>query len=354
MLLKKRMKEQNILIISKKWSSGRGPNTSVERFCTILDPRFESWHGKRIHVHPRISRFFKRRTNSVASPSYSAPYNSYSFELELWSLMTALKKRPQYVFFPYADYDYFYWQYFKNILRLKVILWTFFSRRELEIRFANLKHFAKADLVLAAGKDQMSYISEKIPQARVEFFPIGVDTEFFKSSPQHEQFRIIHAGNNRRDFTTLIRGLDLVYSHYPGLRVDLVGAYASRERIPARPYLTIHDFLNDQAYLDILNSCNFAILSLEDGGSSNSLLEFMAAGLPVVVTDLPNVSDYLDDSFALRFTCGSHDEMSTQCLRLLENVELRAKMSIASRAHSEKYSWNTLLSQFKQLLTSMD
>ncbi len=339
----------DLLIISKRWGN-RGEHNSVERFCALLDPEFEDKRGQRIHVPPKVSLFFKERTNSQRTPPYSAPYNSFSFELELWGLKAVLRLRPRYVFFPYADYDYFYFQYAKKILGLKVILWTFFSRQELNQRFDNLDHFASADLILVAGRDQMDYIYDLIPSAQVKYFPIGVDTDFFSPSPSFQPLRLVHVGYNRRDFKTLAAGLDKVYENHPNLQVDIIGVYDQACEVPSRPYFHIHPYLDDDRYLEVLQSANFALLSLCDGGSSNSLLEVIACGLPVVVTDLPNTRDYFDDAFVLRFQAGDAKVLANHCLELLANPTFRDKMGGAARAHSLQFSWHALSRQFRSLL----
>lgn len=337
---------RDILILSKKWSHGRGRFTSVERFCELVDPQFPHYHGKRITLHPRITNILKNHTNSLSSEDYSAPYNSFSAELELWGLWQAIKGKYKVVFFPYADYDYFYWQYFKKMLGIKVILWSFFSEKELQTRFKNLHHFEKADLVLVAGKAQLEYLAEHAPKAKLHYFPIGVDTEFFTPGDQFDPYRIVHVGNNRRDFGTLIKGMDQVYQKFPQLHIDLVGASSNKSEIPKRPYLVIHDELRDSAYRDILQKSNFAVLSLADGGSSNSVQETSACGLPLIVTDLPNIRDYICDSFAMIYSIGDHHLLAELTLHLLYNVNIRNQMAKAARSHIREYSWEALKDHF--------
>jgi glycosyltransferase involved in cell wall biosynthesis len=342
--------KQDPLIISKKWGAGRGKHTSVERFCEILDPHFPEYHGQRVHIHPGISRTLKQWTNSKKSADYTAPYNSNSFELELWGLKQAFKKKYRYAFFPYADYDYYYWQYFKKLLGMKVILWSFFSEKELQERFKNLSHFEKVDLVLVAGRSQLSYIREHTKNIHAQYFPIGVDTGFFKPEETYDPFRIVHVGNNRRDFETLIKGIDLVYHEFPQIKLDLIGASSSRDIILDRPYIRIYDHIEDVDYLKILQNSNFAVLSLDDGGSSNSLLELCSCGLPVVVTDLPNIRDYLANDFAIRINKQDPKDMAEQIRKLLHDQVLRHSMSEKARAHAIQYDWETLVEKFHHLI----
>lgn len=350
--------KKNTLIISKKWSTNRGDYTSVERFCSLLDPDFKNYHGKRVTIHPKISFLFRKYTNSKADPAfgYSAPYNSWSFELEVWGFINSLRHRPKVIFFPYADYDYYYFRYLRHLLPAKIVLWSYFSRRELDLRFTDLKHFATADLVLAAGQDQVDYLSEHLPKTHVEYFPMGVDTDFFRPTTVNKNSqnpRIVHVGANRRDFATLINGLDQLRDHYPNIRVDLIGAHTIKEKLPQRDYIQIHDFLNDEQFRAILQQANIGLLCMEDGGSSNSLLEMMASGLPIIITNLVNIQDYLNDSFCIRIPKGDPVSLYQGCQLLLENIELRKQMAIAAREQSKKYSWESLLKDFQEKIEAI-
>ena len=344
---------KDLLIISKKWGTGRGRYTSIERFCEILDPAFPDYHGERIHVHPFISRKLKNLTNSRRSDSNSAPYTSYSFELELWGLIKAFQKKSQYIFFPYADYDYYYWQYLKIILKTKVILWTFFSELELSNRFRDLEHFKKADAVLVAGKSQLNYINLHAPEVKAQFFPIGVDTNFFTPCGQFDSNRLVHIGANRRDFKTLIQALDIVFVRNPKLQVDMVGVSTLADKIPKRPYLNIHGFLSDQEYLGILQSCNFALLSLEDGGSSNSLLEISSCGLPVVITEMPNIKDYLLTPFSITVPKNNSVQFAADCIRLMENEHERGFLAREARKNALLFDWINIKDHFLQILKNI-
>ena len=344
---------KKLLIISKKWRQGRGRFTSIERFCEILDPDFHSYHGERAKVPPYISRFFKSQTNSRRTSKYSGPYNSHSFELELWGLKRALRTKPDIVFFPYADYDFYYWRYFKKILKIKTVLWSFFSENELRERFVDFTHFAEADLVLVAGKSQLNWFKEHASSVNAVHFPIGVDTEFFVPSDSFDPMRVVHVGSNRRDFKTLIRAMDIVFDQFAQLKLDLIGAQSRSNEIPERCYITIHPQLSDEEYLKVLQSANFSILSLEDGGSSNSLLETSSCGLPLIVTALQNVRDYYNESFSMQFEHNDHSALAENCNKLLRQPSLRQSMAFSARQNALKYDWHALLKEFKILINSV-
>lgn len=339
-------------IVSKRWSTGRGNFTSVERFCSLLIPDFGASHGKLMKIPYRLGQWLKGLSNSRVAGAFPGPYNSYSAQIELQGIWEAFKKKPDVVFFPYADYDYYYMQWGKKWIGCKVVLWSFFSEWELKNRFKNLKHFEKADLILVAGHGQFRYMSSQLPNSNVRFFPLGVDTSFFAPTQEWDPFTIVHSGANRRDFDTLIRAFDRLVVHYPQCRLELIGASSAREKIPYRQYLTIHGELSDSEMLKVYQKSNFLVLSVTDGGSSNSLNEGMACGLPVIVTAVTNITDYVDDSFSLLFGINDDLELFEKMMVLMGNREVRDRYSKNARNHALQYDWFKLKDDFYELLSS--
>lgn len=341
-------------IVSKKWSSGRGSFTSVERFCFLLNPEFEQYHGKRLQIPYRIGQWLKQGSNSRRVAQLPVPYNSYSAQIEFQGIVDAARLKSKYIFFPYADFDYYYMRWARKLLGSKVILWSYFSEWELKHRFTNLNHFKSADLVLVAGKGQYRYMKSQLPFSRVHFFPLGVDTDFFQPAATFDRFTVVHSGANRRDFETLILAFDRLVEVYPQSKLELIGAFSVKEKIPARPYLKIHESLSDTEMLEVYQKANFLVLSVTDGGSSNSLNEGMACGLPVIVTDVTNIADYITDDFAFRFPVKDDLQMCELMIQLIENTVLRQSYSAASRRHALNFDWMKLRDEFLSLLKELD
>src|SRR3989338_195847 len=129
-----------IEIISTKWSN-RGPHTSTEKLCSMLDLHFHETNGKTLPIPMPLAVFLKKLTNSIKDGGVVAPYNSLSAKQEWHGIMRIAKNRPDFVFFPYGDYNYYYTRFFKKIFNFKIILYSYFSEYELSARYQNLNHF---------------------------------------------------------------------------------------------------------------------------------------------------------------------------------------------------------------------
>jgi glycosyltransferase involved in cell wall biosynthesis len=84
------------------------------------------------------------------------------------------------------------------------------------------------------------------------------------------------------------------------------------------------------AQADVILNC-----SISEGGMANSVLEGMALGRPVLVSDIPgNRTLVAHEDTGLRFTTA--DELAAAALRLARDGALRARLGARARAHVER------------------
>jgi glycosyltransferase involved in cell wall biosynthesis len=112
------------------------------------------------------------------------------------------------------------------------------------------------------------------------------------------QFLLVGEGPLRSALSKRIEELDLAET------VRLVGAQAD-----VRPYLAAADA---------------GLLTSRSEASSNSLLEYMAMGLPAVVTDLPANRELVEGEF---FEAGNARELSSRVLSLWQDPQQRVRLS---------------------------
>lgn len=93
----------------------------------------------------------------------------------------------------------------------------------------------------------------------------------------------------------------------------------------------------------------FVIASLLEGFSS-AILEAMAAGLPLVVTDVPGIRGVVGpDREGLVVPCGDPRALASAMERLSGDGELRRRLSDGGRVTSRQYSWATVTSSYLEL-----
>ena len=84
------------------------------------------------------------------------------------------------------------------------------------------------------------------------------------------------------------------------------------------------------------------ILPLIEGGSSQTLNEAMASGLPVVTNDLPNLRDYVTEEAVFLSPVGNVEMMVRDCYKLLTDQNKLNNASQSARDHSLQYNFKNI------------
>lgn len=122
------------------------------------------------------------------------------------------------------------------------------------------------------------------------------------------QFLVVGEGSLRSGLTRLIEARRLTGS------VQLLGC-----RSDVRPFLAAADI---------------GLLTSKSEGSSNSVLEYMAMGLPAVLSDIPSNRELVNEVF---FVPGDSGDLGDKILRLYGKPDLRARMSREYRQRAVQY-----------------
>jgi glycosyltransferase involved in cell wall biosynthesis len=99
-----------------------------------------------------------------------------------------------------------------------------------------------------------------------------------------------------------------------------------------------------------LGRAQFAIHPSRTEGMSNAILEQMAAGLPVVATDVGASRDLIADGLnGFLVPAGDSARLADAIRIIASSVELRTSMGRASRARAEAFSWSTSVERYMRL-----
>lgn len=89
-------------------------------------------------------------------------------------------------------------------------------------------------------------------------------------------------------------------------------------------------------------------------GFSSALLEAMAAGLPVIVTDTPACREVVrENENALIVPTSDADALSAAMKKLMADPELRARLGERSHQLSRQYTWTRVVSDYLALYRSL-
>jgi L-malate glycosyltransferase len=222
--------------------------------------------------------------------------------------------------------------------------------------------FRLADRVLANAEKVKEYLIEKgVPAKKISVVHNGLDLHKFRESSANlcrnetlKEFGL--PVNGRLKFVTMVANLR---SEVKNPRMFLrVAAHVKNQFPQARFVIAGEGELTDEMksfaeeidvetevfflgrcsrVAELLAASDVCVLSSKTEGFSNSILEYMAAGKPVVATDVGGASEAIREG-ETGFLVESDDDqsMATRVLELLNDDEKAARMGTKGREEAEK------------------
>jgi L-malate glycosyltransferase len=209
----------------------------------------------------------------------------------------------------------------------------------------------KADMLVYLSDEYRREIDARLPRpARgpVAIIPNGIDTEAIIPCPPREVPSVLSMVGRLvaiKDHPSLIEALRMLRDSGvgSGLRLNVVGEGPTGEALKAQARLAgvteVVDFtggLNRSEVLAVLQRTDIYVHSTFGETMSNSILEAMAAGLPIVASDVPGVSNLIrHEEDGLIVPPGNPAALATAIRRLLDSPMLRQELGRRARERVE-------------------
>lgn len=200
----------------------------------------------------------------------------------------------------------------------------------------------------------------RVPLEKIVVVPNAVDSSSFaaitKKPNEPGTFRVGFVG--RLDPVKCVPDLiEAVSQLPPTVRLDLYGDGSMREtitegiaKLKLGDRVTLHGAVRDPriAYSDM----DVLVLPSKAEGFGLVLIEAMAAGIPVIGTDVDGIRDVVEnEQTGLLVECGKPDRIASAIRRLMDEPALRQGL-IARGQHevSQRFAWPAVIDQYRQLL----
>ena len=255
----------------------------------------------------------------------------------------------------YGDTDVWLMNYLKKIGDHRVVA-TFHDSVPILEWLRIDKIASRLDAVILLSSVHVPYFRRFLPPERIFLVPHGVDTEFFcPAGPLTREPICLTVGSKLRDFKTFAGAIDRVLSVNPKVRFIAVGARRTDPNVPSlvHSHVEFVDGITDQQLLSLYRSARMGVFPLLDATANNALLEAMACGLPVVVTDVGGIRDYAGVGIGRLCKLGDPEDLAASILDLLEDkIEIPSR-GAASRKQAEKFSFPLVAQQMRRAYESV-
>jgi sugar transferase (PEP-CTERM/EpsH1 system associated) len=216
----------------------------------------------------------------------------------------------------------------------------------------------KFDMCTCTTRNEMETLNDYDTGARTDWFPNGVDTEYFNTSDEpYEPDTICFLGrmdyfpNQEGMFDFCKNVLPLIKEKRPDARLFIIGAdptpaIKNLERISG---VTVTGYVNDVRPYVHRCAVNVAPLNIARG-TQNKVLESLAMGVPSVISvDAAKGVDLVDGEHAL--VAASHREFADAVVRMLSSDSERHKFSEAGRARMlSHHNWDRSMQKLDEII----
>ena len=208
-------------------------------------------------------------------------------------------------------------------------------------------------------------ISVGVPADKITQLPNGVESDAIPvkvAYTLHTPVRLIFVGrlHEQKGLDVLLAAFQQLLKQHPSLRLQLLGDGPLREDLLAlSQHLGIArqvDFVGmTEQVFEHLQQSDIFILPSRAEGHSNALLEAMACGLPVIVSDIPANLDVIENKRnGLTFAAGDPASLVNAVMLLLENLGLRERVGQMARQTIEsQYSLSYIADRYISLYNDL-
>ena len=267
-------------------------------------------------------------------------YNRRSLEIEARLLVTAATTKGLVFHFLYGEHSYRFVGRINRWLGTRNrIVATFHQPSEFfEVRRARLAHIRELDAAILVNSNQRSFFDTVLSSDLVHVVPHGVDVDYFcppRLRRVRPSIRCLTVGTNYRDFDSYVKVIrNLNRSHLKNaVEFVIIGEERYAHYFVGLDNVRFISNISDRDLLAYYQASDFMVLPLSAITASNALLEGMACALPIIITDVPGVRDYVNEQSAILVSSKNDEEMTEYVQTLVGDPQRRIELGERARQH---------------------
>ncbi len=220
------------------------------------------------------------------------------------------------------------------------------------------------DGALIVGENQRATLEQLLPIDRIHYCPHAVDTDFFcPEVPESEAaqeptsaLRLVCAGSIFRDYATLTAVHRAVRAAGFDVQTDVIGPDPEQcEVLAGVPGITVHHRISDEQLRALYRGAAVGVLPLFDATANNALLELLACGRPIVVSEVGGLPHYVAGSAARLIEPRQVQEMADAVCDLLADPAVRRAQGLVNRRHAvQQLGFEPVARRMRQIYSAFE
>nr|WP_259121797.1 glycosyltransferase family 4 protein [Salinibacter ruber] len=222
-----------------------------------------------------------------------------------------------------------------------------------------------ADHVTAVSADLETQIKQEAGgRTRATTIPNGVDIEFWsaeeKSKGKETNPTIINVGALRgvKGQDILLRAFPKILSAHPSTQLWFAGDGETRQdlealasRLGVSDHVTFHGWCSTEKVRDLLQAATLFVMPSRSEGFGIALVEAMAAGLPVVASNVGGVPDIVESGTSgILVPPDNAETLAEGILKILQDEEYGEELATIARERAQDFRLNDALDEYERVL----
>lgn len=218
------------------------------------------------------------------------------------------------------------------------------------------------DSLVCQTPDAKKYFSERV-QKKTTVIPNPIRGDLPKWANENSNLEIINFCRleKQKNIPLLIDAFKIFSSYFPEYILNIYGEGKERDNIEKyiddnklSKYVKIHNF--SENIHEIASKARMFVLSSDYEGLSNSMLESMAIGIPVICTDCPigGAKMVIKDKInGILVPCGDKESMAEAMISIASNIKYSLKLSRNALKIREELSIENIVNIWIRLIDKL-
>lgn len=223
--------------------------------------------------------------------------------------------------------------------------------------------FRYCDVVVCNSQAAAARLSSSgFPEGKIRVIGNALVQELFETCPPSVPRKpgmlrigmIARMNAHYKNHLIFLQAAARVIKSFPNAEVVLVGDGPLRESLEAEcRALGIGErvrFVGDRRDIpEVLASLDISVVPSDSESLSNVILESMAAGVPVVASDVGGNPELLGEDRGILVPCRDHNALASALTALLENATYRESLGRAAKTFARQFSAESITAQYEAL-----